>query len=144
MKTKNYKRPQWACWPYCHSGGTRGRLGVERCQFCLQDTFCSAKCHYWVSLCDSVDSSSQNSQPFFDCISDNTAFRAATLSWQDPVHSWKTGPSEVITVENLFRDCSQKGFPNPIPTGHGRIQPIYERPVTKSGRNRVKRKDCFH
>ena len=27
---------------------------------------------------------------------------------------------------------------NPIPTGHGRNQPIYERHVTKSGRNRVK------
>ena len=28
---------------------------------------------------------------------------------------------------------------NPIPTGHGRNQPIYERHVTKSGRNRVNR-----
>ena len=28
---------------------------------------------------------------------------------------------------------------NPIPTGHGRNQPIYERHVTKSGRNRFKR-----
>ena len=28
---------------------------------------------------------------------------------------------------------------NPIPTGHGRNQPIYERHVTKSGRNRVKK-----
>ena len=27
---------------------------------------------------------------------------------------------------------------NPIPTGHGRNEPIYERHVTKSGRNRVK------
>ena len=27
---------------------------------------------------------------------------------------------------------------NPIPTGHGGNQPIYERHVTKSGRNRVK------
>ena len=26
---------------------------------------------------------------------------------------------------------------NPIPTGHGRNQPLYERHVTKSGRNRV-------
>ena len=32
----------------------------------------------------------------------------------------------------------QKTF-NPIPTGHGRNQPIYERHVTKSGRNRVKK-----
>jgi hypothetical protein len=25
-----------------------------------------------------------------------------TFSWQDPVHSWKAGPGEVMTVENLF------------------------------------------
>ena len=31
----------------------------------------------------------------------------------------------------------QKIFLNPIPTGHGRNQPIYERHMTKSGRNRV-------
>ena len=30
---------------------------------------------------------------------------------------------------------------NPIPTDHGRNQPIYERHVTKSGRNRVKHYD---
>ena len=30
---------------------------------------------------------------------DNTAFAAGTFSWQDPVHSWKTGPGEVKTVE---------------------------------------------
>ena len=29
-------------------------------------------------------------------------------------------------------------FVNPIPTGYGRNQPIYERHVTESGRNRVK------
>ena len=23
-------------------------------------------------------------------------------SWQDPVHSWKAGPGEVMTVENLL------------------------------------------
>ena len=32
---------------------------------------------------------------------------------------------------------------NPIPTGHGRNQPIYERHVTKSGRNRVKKEPFF-
>jgi hypothetical protein len=37
---------------------------------------------------------------FADC--DDTAFRAGTLTWQDPVHSWKAGPGEVMTVENLF------------------------------------------
>ena len=26
-----------------------------------------------------------------------------TFSWQDPVHSWKAGPGEVMTVENLFK-----------------------------------------
>ena len=42
---------------YGHSGGTRGWLGVERCQLCLQDTSRSAKWHrqaavgHWVSLC---------------------------------------------------------------------------------------------
>ena len=36
------------------------------------------------------------------------------------------------TVSRVFEDL------NPIPTSHGRNQPIYERHVTKSGRNRVK------
>ena len=31
---------------------------------------------------------------------------------------------------------------NPIPTGQGRNQPLYERHVTKSGRNRVKYLIC--
>ena len=30
----------------------------------------------------------------------DTAFGAGTLTWQDPVHSWKAGPGEVMTVEN--------------------------------------------
>ena len=34
---------------------------------------------------------------------DDTTFGAGTFSWQDPVHSWKAGPGEVMTVENLFR-----------------------------------------
>ena len=34
--------------------------------------------------------------------SDDTAFGAGTVSWQDQVHSWKAGPGEVMTVENLF------------------------------------------
>ena len=29
--------------------------------------------------------------------SDDTAFRAGTFSWQDPVHSWTAGPGEVMT-----------------------------------------------
>ena len=38
-----------------------------------------------------------------DC--DDTAFRAGTLTWQDPVHSWKAGPGEVMTVESFFKMC---------------------------------------
>ena len=30
---------------------------------------------------------------------DDTAFGAGTLTWQDPVHSSKAGPGEVMTVE---------------------------------------------
>ena len=39
----------------------------------------------------------QYSQTIFDCGSHDTAFEAGTFSWQDPVHSWKAGPSEVMT-----------------------------------------------
>ena len=35
-----------------------------------------------------------------DC--DDTAFGEGTLTWQDPVHSWKAGPSEVMT------DCGKQ------------------------------------
>ena len=32
---------------------------------------------------------------------DDTAFGAGNLPWQDPVHSWRAGPGEVMTtVEN--------------------------------------------
>ena len=41
-------------------------------------------------------------RPSGDRRSDDTAFGAGTFSWQDPVHSWKAGPGEVMTVENLF------------------------------------------
>ena len=40
-------------------------------------------------------------RPSVDHRSDDTAFGAGTFSWQDPVHSWKAGPGEVMTVENL-------------------------------------------
>ena len=33
---------------------------------------------------------------------DDTAFEPEKVSWQDPVHSWKAGPGEGMTVENLF------------------------------------------
>ena len=42
-----------------------------------------------------------------------------------------------IVVLQLFPDFLLYVV-NPIPTGHGRNKPIYERQVTKSGRNRVK------
>ena len=38
--------------------------------------------------------------------SDDTAFGAGTFSWQEPVHSWKAGPGEVMTVENLYLEES--------------------------------------
>ena len=33
---------------------------------------------------------------------DDTVYRAGTFSWQDPVHSWKAGPDEVMTVEKII------------------------------------------
>ena len=39
------QHPHWACRQYGHTGGTRGWLGVERWQLCLQDTSRSANCH---------------------------------------------------------------------------------------------------
>ena len=41
-------------------------------------------------------------RPSGDRRSDDTAFGVGTFSWHDPVHSWKAGPGEVMTVENLF------------------------------------------
>ena len=38
-------------------------------------------------------------RPFVDRRSNDTACRAGTFSWQDPVHYWKAGPGEVMTVE---------------------------------------------
>ena len=32
---------------------------------------------------------------------DDTAFGVGTFSWQDPVHSWKVGLGEIMTVEHL-------------------------------------------
>ena len=39
-------------------------------------------------------------RPSVDRRSDDTAFGVGTFSCQDPVHSWKAGPGEVMTVEN--------------------------------------------
>ena len=41
-------------------------------------------------------------RPSVDRRLDDTAFGEGKFSWQDPVHSWKAGPGEVMTVENLF------------------------------------------
>ena len=35
-----------------------------------------------------------------DYRSDDNPFGTGTFSWQDPVHFWKAGPGEVMTVEN--------------------------------------------
>ena len=39
---------------------------------------------------------------------DDTVFGAGTLTWQDPVHFWKAGPGEVMTVENKQTLCTVK------------------------------------
>ena len=41
-------------------------------------------------------------RPSVDRRLDDTTFGAGTFSWQDQVHSWKAGPGEVMTVENLL------------------------------------------
>jgi hypothetical protein len=41
-------------------------------------------------------------RPYVNRRSNDTGFGAGTFPWQDPVHSWKAGPGEIITVENLF------------------------------------------
>jgi hypothetical protein len=42
-------------------------------------------------------------RPSVDRRLDDTAFQAGTFSWQDPVHSWEAGPSEVMILEDLFQ-----------------------------------------
>ena len=37
--------------------------------------------------------------------SDDTTFGTETFSWQDPIHSWKAGPGEVMTVEVVNPHC---------------------------------------
>ena len=55
--------------------------------------------------------------------SDDTTFGAGTFSWQDPVHSWKAGPGEVMTVgvENLSIYYSCILFLHTIPAYDSRI-----------------------
>ena len=49
----------------------------------------------------------------------------------------KAARQHLVQDGKIFAGTDESRF-NPIPTGHGRNQPIYERHVTKSGRNRVK------
>ena len=60
--------------------------------------------------------------------------RTMVLRWQlvSPGFATRT----VVTGDRGTYLVNPQPF-NPIPTGHGRNQPIYERHVTKSGRNRV-------
>ena len=44
--------------------------------------------------------------------------------------------SEMCNLNTPFEKIRES---NPIPTSQGRNQPLYERHVTKSGRNRVKK-----
>ena len=41
-----------------------------------------------------------------DC--DDTTFEAGTLTWQEPVHSWKAGPGEVMTADNKQKKFQAK------------------------------------
>ena len=38
-------------------------------------------------------------RPSVDRRLDDATFGAGTFSWKDPVHSWKSGPGEVMTME---------------------------------------------
>ena len=49
----------------------------------------------------------------------------------------KLRTTTMIGITN-FCPKNQESFFNPIPTGQEQNQPLYERHVTKSGRNRVK------
>ena len=44
-------------------------------------------------------------RPSVDRRSDDTPFGAGAFSWQDPVHSWKAGPGEVMTVGKQTLDA---------------------------------------
>ena len=48
-------------------------------------------------------------RPSVDRRSDDTAFGAGTFSWQDPVHSWKAGLGEVMTVEKQTNKNASTG-----------------------------------
>ena len=41
---------------------------------------------------------------------DDTTFGMGTLTWEDPVDSWKVGPGEVMALDNILQ--SQTGDQN--------------------------------
>ena len=41
-------------------------------------------------------------------MADDTAFGAKTFLWQDPVHSWKAGLEDVLTVKNNNKQSNMK------------------------------------
>ena len=61
---------------------------------------------HWVSLCVNCCSTiyilANAVRPSDNRRLDDTPFGAETFSWQDQVHSWKAGPGEVMTAENLL------------------------------------------
>ena len=48
-------------------------------------------------------------RPSVDRRSDDTTFGARTFSWQDPVHFWKAGPGDVMTVKKKLITWKGKG-----------------------------------
>ena len=53
-------------------------------------------------------------RPSVDCRSDDTTFGVGTFSWQDPVHSWKAGPDEVMTTEKKNPEALMNQFKREI------------------------------
>ena len=51
-------------------------------------------------------------KPSVDGKLDDTAFKVGLFSWQDPVHSWKAGPGEVMTGK-FISGSTQAFLPKP-------------------------------
>ena len=60
---------------------------------------CSILCKYYV-FTKTILYQANTVRPSENYRSDDTAFGVGTFSWQDPVHSWKAGPGEVMTAKN--------------------------------------------
>ena len=96
--------PHWTCQQYGHSEGTQGWLGdigeqqwVTR--FHDEHSVCVKCCRMIESLPRWRLSLSRPIQSDHLWITDcnDTAFGAGSLTWQDPMHSWKAGPGKVMT-----------------------------------------------